>query len=326
MKQYNQEFPIERMAEIMGISRSGYYRFLKAEPSARDREEQRLLEKIRLIHQTSFETYGSPRIHAELKDNGETCSRRRVARLMKKHGIVAKMSKRFKKTTQQAEKPYFMATDLIQQDFKAQEPNEAWVSDITYVLTQEGWIYCAMILDLFSRKIVGLAIDSCITAELVLGALRPALTRRRPPAGIIHHSDRGSQYTSRALKLLADNYGVQLSMGKVANAYDNAVAESFFHTLKTELIYFQSYKNLEEAKMNIFHYIYGFYNQTRRHSTLGYLSPRQFENNFYADKKTLFPVSIKCLQDQSFKWASVTCSNCTVGKKLKPWSTEATWL
>ena len=199
------------------------------------------------------------------------------------------MSKRFKKTTQQAEKHYFMATDLIQQDFKAHEPNEAWVSDITYVSTQEGWVYCAMILDLFSRKIVGLAIDSHMTAELVLRALKQALTHRCPPAGVVHHSDRGSQYTSRALKLLADNHGVQLSMGKVANAYDNAVAESFFHTLKTELIYFQSYKNLEEAKMNIFRYIYGFYNQTRRHSTLGYLSPHQFENNFYAGKKNSLP-------------------------------------
>ncbi len=289
MKRYNQEFPIERMAKVLGVSRSGYYRFLKAEPSLRDQKNKQLLDKIRLIHQTSFETYGSPRIHAELKDDGEVCSRKRVAKLMRHHGIAAKMFRRFKKTTQQSEKPSFVAHDLIQQDFKAHEPNEAWVSDITYVLTQEGWIYCAMILDLFSRKIVGLAIEERMTAELVLAALRQALTHRSPPAGVVHHSDRGSQYTSRALKLLADHYGVQLSMGKVANAYDNAVAESFFHTLKTELVYFQSYKNLEEAKMNIFHYVYGFYNQTRRHSTLGYLSPAQFENAFYDEEKISLP-------------------------------------
>lgn len=289
MKKYSHEFSLERMAKIMGVSRSGYYSFLKAGPSARKQEDQRLLEKIRLIHQKSFETYGSPRVHAELKANGETCSRRRVARLMKKHGIAAKMAKRFKKTTQQSEKPSFVAPDLIQQDFKAHSPNEAWVCDITYVLTQEGWIYCAMILDLFSRRIVGLAIETRMTAELVLGALRQALTHRSPPAGVVHHSDRGSQYTSRALKLLADLSGVQLSMGKVANAYDNAVAESFFHTLKTELVYFQSYQNLEEAKMNIFHYVYGFYNQTRRHSTLGYLSPAQFENEFYDEEKISLP-------------------------------------
>jgi len=182
-----------------------------------------------------------------------------------------------------------VAPDLIQQDFKACQPNEAWVSDITYVLTQEGWVYCAMILDLFSRRMVGLAIEARMTAELVLAALRQALTHRSPPAGVVHHSDRGSQYTSRAVKLLADLYGVQLSMGKVANAYDNAVAESFFHTLKTELIYFKSYKNLEEAKVSIFQYIYGFYNQTRRYSTLGYLSPAQFEKEFYGNQKISLP-------------------------------------
>lgn len=289
MKMYSHEFPIERMAKVLGVSRSGYYRFLKAELSLRSQEEERLFEKIRRIHQESFETYGSPRIHAELKAMGETCSRKRVARIMKKHGIKAKMFRRFKKTTQQSEKPSFVAPDLIEQDFKAHSPNEAWVSDISYVMTQEGWVYCAMILDLFSRRIVGLSIEARMTAELVLAALRQALTHRSPPAGVVHHSDRGSQYTSRALKLLADLYGVQLSMGKVANAYDNAVAESFFHTLKTELIYFETYKNLEEAKMNIFHYVYGFYNQRRRHSTLGYLSPVQFENEFYDEEKMSLP-------------------------------------
>ena len=204
---------------------------------------------------------------------------------MKNHSIVAKMFKRFKKTTRQAEKPHFIANDLIQQDFKTHVPNKAWVSDITFITTQAGWVYCAIILDLFSRKVVGLSIDYRMTVDLVLAALKQALTHRQPPKNIIHHSDRGSQYTSRAVKLLADTCGIKLSVGKVGNAFDNAVAESFFHTLKTELVYFQSYQNLEEAKMNIFHYVYGFYNQTRRHSTLGYLSPNQFENEFYDDKK-----------------------------------------
>lgn len=289
MRKYEYDFSVERMAKMMGVSRSGYYRFLRTPPSARDQENKRLLEKIHLIHQASFETYGSPRIHAELKGQGETCSRRRVARLMKENQIAAKMRKRFKKTTRQSEKPYFVPQDLIQQDFEAGVPNEAWVSDITYISTQEGWVYCAIILDLFSRKIVGLAIEARITADLVLKALRQALMHRCPPAGLIHHSDRGSQYTCQALKLLADLYGIQLSMGKVANAFDNAVAESFFHTLKTELIYFKSYKNLEEAKVSIFQYIYGFYNQTRRHSTLGYLSPAQFEKDFYGNQKNSLP-------------------------------------
>jgi transposase InsO family protein len=284
MKQYDEEFPVERMAEVLGVSRSGYYRFLSARPSTREQENKRLLEQILLIHQESHETYGSPRIHAELRATGQTCSRKRVARLMKNHSIAAKMFKRFKRITRQAEKPFFVAPDLLQQEFTAYEPNEAWVSDITYIPTQRGWVYCAMILDLFSRKIVGLAIDDHMRADLILGALRQAFTHRHPSEGVIHHSDKGSQYTSQALKLLADRFGIQLSTGRVANAFDNAVAESFFHTLKTEHVYFQNYRNLEEAKMDIFYYIYGFYNQIRRHSTLGYQSPAQFENEFYANK------------------------------------------
>jgi transposase InsO family protein len=285
MKQHEQEFPLDRMAAALGVSRSGYYRFLQKKPTVREEKNQQLKEQIRLIHQESHETYGSPRIHAELKAKGETCSRMRVARLMKQEGIAAKMAKQFKVTTRQSTKPYFVPEDLICQDFKALEPNEAWVSDITFIPTLNGWVYCAIILDLFSRMVVGLAVEETMTAELVLKALRQALFHRRPPAGIVHHSDRGSQYTSKALKLLADYYGIQLSMGRVANAFDNAVAESFFHTLKTELVYFQTYKNLEEAKANIFQYIYGFYNQTRLHSTLGYVSPAQFESSFYTEKK-----------------------------------------
>lgn len=251
MKQHDQEFHIERMAKVLGVSRSGYHRFLKAKPSAREGENKKLLEKICHIHQESYGTYGSPRIHAELKARGENCSRRRVARLMKNEGITAKMVKRFKRTTKQSENPSFVAPDLIQQEFKALEPNEAWVSDITFIATQDGWVYCSIILDLFSRKVVGLSLDIRMTADLVLRALKQALTHRCPPAGIIHHSDRGSQYTSRSLKLLADTYGIQLSMGKVADAFDNAVAESFFHTLKTELVYFKQYKDLEEVQMSI---------------------------------------------------------------------------
>ena len=281
MKMYRKEFPIEKMASVLGVSKVGYYRFLKEKPSKRSQENERLLKNIKEIHQMSHETYGSPRIHAELKDLGENCCRQRVARLMRASHIVAKMHKRFKKTTHQSGKPYFVAEDLIRQDFTANGPNEAWVSDITYVLTQIGWIYCAVILDLFSRKVVGLALSDRITVELVLRALRQALTQRCPPAGVVHHSDRGSQYTAKALKILADDYGVQLSMGRVANAYDNSVAESFFHTLKTEWVHFYHYQNLQEATLSIFQYVFGFYNQKRRHSTLGYLSPAQFENNFY---------------------------------------------
>jgi putative transposase len=285
MKQHHNIFPVEVMATVLGVSKSGYYQFLKAKPSLRAQANHHLIEKIKVIHKNNHELYGSPRIHAELLAMEESCSRQRVAILMKTEKIMAKMHKRFKKATKQSGKPYFVGDDLIRQDFTASNPNEAWVCDITYVLTQESWVYCAIILDLFSRKIVGLAIESRMTVELVLKALKQALIHRKPPAGLVHHSDRGSQYTSKALKVLADEYGVQISMGRIANAYDNAVAESFFHTLKTELIYFSTYKNLQEATLSIFQYVHGFYNQRRRHSTLGYLSPAQFENEFINNKK-----------------------------------------
>jgi putative transposase len=285
MNQYVQHFPIGIMATVLEVSKSGYYQYLKARPSSRSQANQHLIEQIKQIHQSSHGTYGSPRIHAELLAMGESCSRQRVARLMKAEKLMAKMPKRFKKTTKQSGKPYFVGDDLIQQNFTADQPNEAWVSDISYILTQQGWIYCAIVLDLFSRRIVGLAIEDRMTVDLVLKALKQALTHRKPPAGVVHHSDRGSQYTSKALKILADDYGVQISMGRVGNAYDNAVAESFFHTLKTELVYFCHYNNLQEATMSIFEYVYGFYNQKRRHSTLGYLSPAQFENELSVNKK-----------------------------------------
>lgn len=281
MRTHADQFSVEAMADILGVARSGYYAFLTRPLSAREQENQALCAKIRLIHKESQETYGSPRIHAELKDQGEGCSRNRVARLMRASGIQAKMRKRFKRTTYRDETSSFLASDLIRQDFTADGPNEAWVSDITYIPTQEGWVYCAIVLDLFSRKIVGFAIEAHMRAELVVKALLQALKHRRPAAGVVHHSDQGSQYTSRAMQILAEDYGVQLSAGRVANAYDNAVAESFFHTLKSELVSFHSYQNLEEARMSIFRYVHGFYNRKRRHSTLGYVSPEACETQFY---------------------------------------------
>jgi transposase InsO family protein len=197
------------------------------------------------------------------------------------------MTKRFKKTTLQSDKPFYVGADLVRQQFKRPHPDEVWVSDITYIATLSGWIYCAVILDLYSRRVVGLAVDNHMRADLVTSALRQALIHRRPLKGLVHHSDKESQYTSAALKKMADAYGLRLSTGRVGNAYDNAVAESFFHTLKTEHVYFKQYKNLEEAKMDIFQYVYGFYNQKRRHSTLGYVSPAQFENLSCISKRKL---------------------------------------
>ncbi|MDR3491950.1 MAG: IS3 family transposase [Gammaproteobacteria bacterium] len=280
MNNHKNEFSIEKMSKVFNISRSGYYQFIQAEPSKRSLEDERLLGKIRVIHKESRQTYGSPRIHAELRSQGETCSRKRVARLMKKSGIEAKMKKRFKVTTKANPKAK-AAPNLLQQDFTADMPNQRWVADFTYVATGEGWLYVAIVLDLFSRKIVGLAMEERMTADLVLKALEQAILHRKPQAGLIHHSDKGSQYTSQDFQSLLALYGFIASMSGTGNCFDNATAESFFHTLKTEHVYFEHYETRDQARVSIFEYSMIFYNAKRRHSTLGYLSPEVFEKQWY---------------------------------------------
>lgn len=205
------------------------------------------MTKIQGIHQQSRQTYGSPRIHAALKDQGESCSRQRVARLMKKAGVVAKMVKRLKVTTKVSAKAA-MAPNLLKQDFTATAPNERWVADITYVWTLEGWLYVACVLDLFSRKVVGLAMSDRLREDLVIAALRQALRHRRPGSGLLHHSDRGSQYTGRAFQRMLAEHHITVSMSGTGNCYDNAAMESFFHTLKTEHVYFERYETRDQAK------------------------------------------------------------------------------
>lgn len=280
MKKHEQEFSIERMSDVFEISRSGYYRFMGAMPSARHKENERLLGEIKAIHEESRGTYGSPRIHAELRSQGEMCSRKRVIKLMKKGGIEAKMKKRFKITTKVDAKAK-AAPNLLKQDFTAKAPNERWVADITYVATGEGWLYVAIILDLFSRKVVGLAMEERMTADLVLKALEQAILHRKPEAGLIHHSDKGAQYTSQDFQSLLALYGFIASMSGTGNCFDNATAETFFHTLKTEHVYFEDYETRHQARLSIFEYIHVFYNKKRRHSTLDYLSPEMFENQWY---------------------------------------------
>lgn len=277
MIQHENEFSIERMSKMLNMSRSSYYKFINAKSSSREQENERLLMKIKTIHKDSRSTYGSPRIHAELREDGETCSRKRVAKIMKKEGIAAKMKKRFKVTTK-ANPKAIPAPNLLQQNFTAEKPNARWVADFTYVATREGWLYVATVLDLFSRRIVGLSMSERMTADLVTQALQQALTHRRPPINLIHHSDRGSQYTSSNFQNLLKKYNIISSMSGVGNCYDNAAQESFYHTLKTEHVYFEFYKTREEAKQSIFEYIEVFYNRKRRHSTLGYVSPVTFEN------------------------------------------------
>lgn len=267
------------MVRILGVARSGYYQYIRKKPSNRQQDNQLLLEATRAIFTTHRETYGSPRIHAELIAQGMLCSRNRVARLMRKAHLVAKMRKCFKRTTR-VDGKHKVANNLLRQDFIAAKPNQKWVSDITYVKTQEGWLYVAIVLDLFSRRVVGLAMGESLHTSLVLKALQQALWRRKPTYGLCHHSDRGCQYTSEAYQNLLAANGIACSMSGTGNCYDNAVAESFFHTLKTESVSFTRYATREEAKSSIFEYIEVFYNNQRRHSTLGYLSPTEFERRF----------------------------------------------
>ena len=266
---------------MLGVSRSGYYRFTKAKPSCREQEQEqeRLTMKIQTIYEASRQTYGSPRIHAELKEQGETCSRQRVARLMKQAGIAAKMAKKFKVTTKKNPKAK-AAPNLLQQDFTAEQPNRRWVADLTYISTLEGWLYVAVVLDLFSRRIVGLAMGDRMTDDLVLAALEQALIHRNPLPGLLHHSDQGSQYTSHDFQKMLANHQITASMSGKGNCYDNAAMESFFHTLKTEHVYFERYQTRDQAKHSIFEYIEVFYNRQRRHSTLDYKTPLTFENNY----------------------------------------------
>jgi len=264
------------MAELLEVSRSGYYRFLRREQSEREKENERLTVKIKEIHKMSRETYGSPRVYAELQNQGECCSRKRVAKLMRKQNIRAKM-KKFKKRTTAHNKNAKISPNYLNQKFLTNSPNTVWISDITYIPTQEGWLYLAIVMDLFSRKIVGMNMGDRLQTELVTKALNQAVKHRDGAEGLIHHSDKGCQYTSKEFKELTDQYGIKLSMSGVGNCYDNAVAESFFHTLKTEHTNFCSYRIREEAKTSIFEYIETFYNRKRLHSTLGYMSPEDFE-------------------------------------------------
>lgn len=279
MKEHRNEFDIGKMAELLVVSRSGYYNFLLRKKSKREADNEKLKGEIRKIHEKNRRVYGSPRIHTELKKQGERCSRRRVAKLMKEEGIQAKMRKRWCKTTQVNEQSKASANHL-NQNFIVEEPNSVWVSDISYVWTDEGWLYLAIVMDLFSRKIIGLSMGERLETELVTRALKQAIFRCGISKSLLHHSDRGCQYTSKEFKELTKRHGIKLSMSGTGNCYDNAVAESFFHTLKTEHTNFNKYRIREEAKSSIFDYIEVFYNRQRLHSTIGYLSPEEFEKRW----------------------------------------------
>jgi putative transposase len=276
IKDHQDGIPVQRLCHELNISRSAYYSWCQSTLTLRDRQNGELLERIRDIHQQSLRTYGSPRIWCSLRQQDIRCSRKRVAHLMRAHGIRAKMVRRFKITTRSSY-TQVVAPDLVQRQFMIHQPNRVWTSDITYIWTREGWTYLAVVLDLCSRMIVGWEMSPRLTASLVTSAVQRALFWRKPAEDLILHSDRGSQYASNELRSLAKEQMFRLSMGRTGSCYDNAVTESFFHTLKTEHVYFHRYDTRQDARSSIFEYIETFYNQRRLHSTLGNLSPLQFE-------------------------------------------------
>jgi len=269
------DFPVTRLCEHLGLSTSGFYAWLKRQPSERDREDAVLTGKIKVFHKASRATYGARRIHVDLREAKVRVSRKRVARLMRQAGLVGVSRRKSTKTTVRGRDRHDIP-DLVDRDFTASAPNQLWVSDITYVPTGSGFLYLAMVLDAFSRKVVGWSMASHLRTELVLDALEMALAHRRPDA-VIHHSDQGCQYTSLAFGKRCDDAGIRPSMGSVGDCYDNAMAESFFATLECELIDRERWANHGEAKTALFEFIEGFYNPKRRHSALDYLSPVAFE-------------------------------------------------
>lgn len=292
MEREKADHQVVTMCRVLGVSTSGYYAWRQRGLSARARSDAELTERIVRIHAASHKTYGSPRIHAELTlGQGIRCSRKRVARLMRAAGIVGAHRRRRQGITRRhpARSPY---VDLVQRAFTATAPNRLWVADLTQHDTDEGWLYLAVVIDAFSRCVVGWAMGDRPRAELVVNAVNMAIWNRRPAGGLIHHSDHGSQYTSLACGRRLQEAGMLGSMGTVGDALDNAVAESFFATLQTELLDRRRWPTRRMLTSAIFEYIEGFYNRRRRHSTLEYLSPVEYERRWYEEQEPLGQASI----------------------------------
>ena len=269
-------FPIAALCRLLGVTRQGYYAFARRPASARVTAEHGLRARLQELHVEMDGRYGSPRMLRTLRAEGVRVGKRRVERAMRSLGIQARTRRRFRVTT--AANPSHAAADnLLARDFVASGPDQRWVTDITYVWTDEGWSYLAAILDLFSRRVVGWALDATLSTSLPLAALQMALQRRNPDAGLLHHSDRGCQYTSADYRAALDDMGAVVSMSRKGNCWDNAVAESFFATLKTELVHRRSWTTRLELRAALFEYIEVFYNRRRLHSTLGYKTPAQVE-------------------------------------------------
>lgn len=264
------------MCRVFEVSRSGYYRWLKRKPSRWEIDNQKLDGEIREIYDRSKGRYGSPKITQELRDRGRTVSRNRVARRMRKAGIRSKIRRRFRVTTD-SRHHFPVAPNLLEQKFTAQGPDKVWVSDITYVATRTGWLYLTVIIDLFSRLVVGWCLSSSLSHEMAVTALKRAIRRRQPGKDVIFHSDRGVQYACTDFRKELNKHSFIQSMSRRGNCWDNAVAESFFSVMKTELIYHERYNGHQDTLHSVFEYIEIFYNRERRHSTLGYLAPVEYE-------------------------------------------------
>jgi len=273
------QFPLGVLLRVLEVSSSAYYAWRQRPPSQRAQRDQELLVQVRTIFQMSKGCYGSPRIHQELQAQGIRCSAKRVARLMQAHHLMAQVPRRFVVTTD-SKHALPVAINRLNQQYQVETVptvNRIWAGDITYVPTAEGWLYVAVMLDLKSRKVVGWSMDSTLEQSLVSRALEMAVEQRQPPPGLLHHSDRGSQYASHRYQAQLQRQGIVCSMSRKGNCWDNAPVESFFATLKKELVHRQRYGTRDEAKASLFHYIEVFYNRQRRHSALGYLSPEAYE-------------------------------------------------
>lgn len=280
LQRHKKEFPLSVMGEVLLVSRSGYYAWQKKTLSRRREANAALLEKIRTIHRESGGIYGSPRVYKALREQDEPCGENRVARLMREDGLRGKMKRRCKATTD-SKHGFAVAPNLLNRNFCPEEPNQVYAGDITYVWTGEGWLYLAVVIDLFSRSVVGWAMNKRMTRQLVMNALTMAVQRRRPPGGVIFHSDRGCQYASADFQSLLARYGFRSSMSRKGDCWDNAPVESFFGSLKQELVFHQRYLTRSQARQSIFAYIERFYNRRRLHSTLGYKSPAAYEATYF---------------------------------------------
>jgi putative transposase len=270
------QYPVEVLCRVMAVARSGFYAWCQRPVSRRAQQNQILLAQIQDHHRHSDGSYGSPRIHRDLRGQGLQVGRHRVARLMRLHGIRGVCRRRTAWRARTGSSAV-VAANVLQREFIATQPNQKWAGDITYVSTREGWLYLAVLVDLYSRRIVGWAMAERLTTDLTMTALTMALQQRGGEGDLLHHSDRGSQYGALCYQQQLTVHGIQCSMSRPGNCWDNAVVESFFASLKTELIYRRRFHTRQEAQSAIFTYVEGFYNRRRRHSTLGYLSPAEFE-------------------------------------------------